>query len=176
MSTKVTPLCLLPLFILFFLIRPAPIAADLSTRNVTSRVNEKGPFFQPHIVQRPEPDDLLSTPVPLSNRPYGAGMLDVSEFFLGDIAIAVIFPSSDGSIDPSTEDWTQEELDLQVVGITEGMDFWTATFPGLVRFHYRFVMEVSTGYEPINRPSGDDAPWIGAVPIWAVSGSPSSRG
>jgi hypothetical protein len=81
-----------------------------------------------------------------------AGFCDGTEYMAGTVAVDVIMPESDGSIDPNTEDWTPEEEAEVVSKITICMDWWGAraversvplTF--YLRFHYR----VPTGYEPV---------------------------
>ena len=61
-----------------------------------------------------------------SNRGPEPGYYDMSEFMMGTIALGIIFLESDGTIDPSTEDWTQQEKDtaLGAFGIGGGHILW----------------------------------------------------
>jgi len=89
------------------------------------------------------------------------GYYDLSEYMIGTIALGVIFLESDGSIDPSTEDWTQAEKDaaLGSQGVGGGQLKWSSWFSNEnLFFHTYFVYwEVNTveiSYEPIIHPSG----------------------
>ena len=52
--------------------------------------------------------DLRTDPSP--------GLHETSEYMIGSVAVSVIFMESDGSIDPSSEDWTTDE-EIQVRNI-----------------------------------------------------------
>lgn len=86
---------------------------------------------------------------------------ETSEFLMGSVAVGVIFTESNGSIDPSTEDWTSTEESLVIAEITEALDWWAAYNPSA---HVSFSMEVKyrvpTSYEPISRSQGDQGLWI----------------
>mgnify|MGYP001612377702 FL=1 len=43
---------------------------------------------------------------PLIAAPNGAGYYDTSEYLMGSIAVNIVFPESNGSIQPNTETWT----------------------------------------------------------------------
>ena len=43
------------------------------------------------------------------DRSPNPGYYDLSQYMIGTVAIGIIFLESDGSVDPSTEDWTQQE-------------------------------------------------------------------
>lgn len=85
---------------------------------------------------------------------------DLSEYMIGTIAVGIIFLESDGSIDPSTEDWAQVEKDdaLGAFGIGGGYIYWCNWF-GAQGMNYHTLMvygEVNTvtiSYEPITHPS-----------------------
>ena len=49
----------------------------------------------------------------LTSLPYGAVAHDTGEYMLGDVVATVVFFESDGSRDPSTEDWNPLVRDAQ---------------------------------------------------------------
>jgi hypothetical protein len=93
-------------------------------------------------------------------RPPGSKYYDVSEFELGSCILGVILPESDGSIDANTEDWTQAEMDEVTSEIISGLNFHLSKkeFRDL-SFSVVFNYGVPTGYEPINRSSGEEMLW-----------------
>jgi hypothetical protein len=93
-------------------------------------------------------------------QPPGAGYYDVSEFMLGTVAVGVILPESDGTIDPETEDWTQEEMDQVASEIISALN-WLVTKAGWreLAFYVVFDYQVPTGYEPIAGPATDQQLW-----------------
>jgi hypothetical protein len=109
-------------------------------------------------------------------RPPGSTFYDVSEFMLGSVAIVVILPESDGSIDPNLEDWTQTELDTVTTEVLAGLAWWVnkAKWRDL-SFHPVFRYSVPTAYEPITHSSYDEALWVTDVMAnmgYAASGYP----
>ena len=94
------------------------------------------------------------------------GYYQTTEFFIGRVAVGIVMPQSDGSIDSSTQQWTREEQDLVVAEITAALDWWAAREP---RAQLSFVYDdnegetIRTSYEPITRPYGDEYLWIAEV-------------
>ncbi len=89
-----------------------------------------------------------------------------SEYFIGRVAVGIVLPESDGSIDPSTEDWTEAERTLVLSEITAALDWWAAREPSArLTFVYDdgAVAPVPTSYEPISRQYTDQALWITEV-------------
>jgi hypothetical protein len=89
-----------------------------------------------------------------------------SEFMIGTVAVGIILPESDGSIDPSTEDWSEEERQQVYTEIVAATDWWAAREPAAqLTFIYddHYSQPVPTGYEPISRPQSDQYLWIGEV-------------
>jgi hypothetical protein len=101
---------------------------------------------------------LSSDPTPQ----YG----ETSEYFIGRVAVGIVLPESDGSLDPSTEDWTEAERTLVLSKITAALDWWAAREPSA---HLTFVYDdgtaspVPTRYEPITRPYSHQSYWIADV-------------
>jgi hypothetical protein len=118
--------------------------------------NEPAPDRQPLINDA----DLLDKIV-LPLKPPGAKYYDVSEFMLGSVAVGVILPESNGTIDANTETWTQTEMDQVTSEIIAGLN-WHVTKAEWrdLTFYTVFNYQVPTGYEPITRPSSDEALWI----------------
>jgi len=86
-----------------------------------------------------------------------------SEYFIGRVAVGIILLESDGTIDPSSEDWTEAERTLVLDKITTALDWWAAREPDA---HLTFVYDdgttapIATSYEPVSRHYGDQALWI----------------
>lgn len=86
-----------------------------------------------------------------------------SEFLIGRVAVSLMLAESDGSWDPSTEDWTESEQVKVLSEIIAALDWWAANEPNA---HLTFVYDdstfapISTSVEPINRPYSDQYLWI----------------
>ena len=88
---------------------------------------------------------------PAGKVPAGANFYDTSEYMLGEVAVAILMPESNGEIDPSTEDWTQGLIDTLVAEIQGGLDWWVQHAPGgNLSFIYELPDPIPTPYEPIN--------------------------
>ena len=91
----------------------------------------------------------------------GPGFYDTSEFLYGKVAVGIIIPESNGSIDASTENWSSSRMDQVVSEIAEGMSWYQSTFHDAnLTFYYDVHRQVPIGYEPISRSSDDDTLWI----------------
>src|SRR3990172_4144614 len=91
------------------------------------------------------------------------GFYQTSEFMLGRVAVGLILPESDGTIDPNLSDWTAEQRELVLNEVTQGLDWWSRRAP---EAHLTFVIDdhatapIATGYEPIAHPYTDESLWI----------------
>lgn len=91
------------------------------------------------------------------------GYYQTSEYMAGVVAVGIVLVESDGSVDPSTEDWTAGEKRQVLEEIAAAFDWWEELEP---RAHLRFVYEdhvsdpLPTRVEPITRPYGDQKYWI----------------
>ncbi|MCD6327713.1 hypothetical protein J7M28_09180 [bacterium] len=115
----------------------------------------------------------------LLSGPLSRGPNDTSEFMLGNVAVAIILPESDGSIDTESEDWTNVDV---ANGITDrpqkvrdeilaSLNWWVLreteqrSGPPLLSF----TIDPSsprvriTGYEPISRSSLDEYIWVSEI-------------
>ena len=94
------------------------------------------------------------------------GYVETSEFMIGTVAVGIILPESDGRVDSSTEDWTEEERSLVLSEITSALNWWAGLEPNA---HLTFVYDdgttdpTPTAYEPIARPHSDQSYWIAEV-------------
>lgn len=94
------------------------------------------------------------------------GYAETSEYFIGRVAVGIVLPESDGSVDASTEDWTENERALVLSEITAALDWWAAQEPNAdLTFVYDdgTAAPVTTGYEPVSRSYSDQSLWIGEV-------------
>ncbi len=118
-------------------------------------------------------DALLPPDVPPDGWPVTAAdagdepdYYQTSEFMIGSVAVGIILPESDGSVDASTEDWTEVERDKVYSEIVAATNWWAAREPAAhLTFVYddHFSQPIPTRYEPISRPQSDQGLWIGEV-------------
>lgn len=129
-----------------------------------------------------EPNDALTPPDwPAEDNLSAAGditpgYLQTSEFMAGSVAVGVILVESSGQVDPSTENWTDDEKDVVFSEIVAALEWWSNLEP---RAHLSFVYDdhfsnpLPTGYEPITRPYFHQQYWIadamGALGFRALS-------
>ena len=94
---------------------------------------------------------------------FGTRWRDTSEFMIGRTAVSILFPESDGTVDPNHYDWTPALRDSVIRSAVRGLAHWT-TFAARRGLDVSFALEVhaglSTRYEPIDRPSGAEDIWI----------------
>ncbi|MHB1035368.1 MAG: hypothetical protein ACYC35_11390 [Pirellulales bacterium] len=113
--------------------------------------------------------ELLEPRTMLSLVPFGSNYTSPSEFMLGDVYVTVVLLESNGTIDPSTEDWTPSEIQQVEAEIQEGAKWWQDTLTTYSSVQsLQFVLDfthadspVATGYEPINRAAmANQGLWI----------------
>ena len=61
-----------------------------------------------------------------------------SEFMIGSVAVGIILPESDGSIDASTEDWLEKERNQVYSEIVAATNWWATREPAA---HLTFVYD-----------------------------------
>ena len=91
------------------------------------------------------------------------GYYQTSEYMAGSVAVGIVLVESDGSVDPSTEDWTLDERQQVFNEIVAAFDWWAGLEPrAKLYFVYddHFSNPLPTGVEPITRPYGDQKHWI----------------
>jgi hypothetical protein len=99
---------------------------------------------------------------------YNSQFIDQSAFALGTFRLNVVLLESNGTIDPSTENWTPAQIDNLHREIDEAVAFWEGFTAGYhpnarLQFDLNYTnggQPVPTGYEPITRSSGNDSLWI----------------
>ncbi|MEQ1825670.1 MAG: dockerin type I domain-containing protein [Pirellula sp.] len=104
----------------------------------------------------------------MATLPYGAEADDTGEFLLGRIAVTPIFLESDGSIDPSTENWTPSHINTVLSNIQTGLNWWTSLLSTQSSVHtLEWIVDPtfattpkSTPYEPIARNSNAYVLWV----------------
>lgn len=114
----------------------------------------------------------MDAPPPAGMKPLAStgdptpGYAETSEYLIGRVAVGIVLPESDDSIDTSTEDWTADERALVLSEITAALDWWATLEPNA---HLTFVYDdgtatpTPTSYEAISRPYGDQSYWISEV-------------
>ena len=86
-----------------------------------------------------------------------------SQFMAGTVAVRLVLPESDGSLDRSSEDWTPTQIEAVRSQVQQALDWWTAQLP-LARLRFELRVEVvPTAYEPITHGLSDEDRWIGDV-------------
>ncbi len=92
------------------------------------------------------------------------GFYQTSEYLIGSVAVGLILPESDGSIDAELNDWTPEQHQRVLDKVTEGLAWWSRQAP---EARLTFFIDdhatnpIPTGYEPIARPQHEEGLWIG---------------
>jgi len=151
-----------------------------SLENVTKPVG--APEMEPLI------DDALEPP-PISRRAFLENMkrlkLDESNpmvhrvaenlesnsgVMTGSVTVALVLIESDGSIDPDTYTWTDEDVAAAIAGVTSGLAWWArqAQDRGLdLSFHLLAIppsdSRAQQGYEPIFHSGVEEQLWIRSV-------------
>lgn len=84
--------------------------------------------------------------------PLGATQNDPSSYMLGDIAVLLVYPESNGSVDPNLENWTEFEINSTINETMAGLNWWAERNPNFpLTFVYNYEIRVPTSYEPITR-------------------------
>jgi len=91
------------------------------------------------------------------------GYYQTSEYMAGSVAVGIVLVESDGSVDPSTEDWTEDEKQLVFSKIVAALNWWAdLETKASLSFVYddHFSNPLPSGVEPIIRPRKDQQYWI----------------
>lgn len=91
------------------------------------------------------------------------GYYQTSEYMAGSVAVGIILVQSNGSIDPSSENWTPDEKQLVFSEIMNGLNWWAQLEPrARLNFVYddHFSNPLPTRYEPIIRSYSEQQFWI----------------
>jgi hypothetical protein len=132
-------------------ILPVPIPRSSSVPSISEMDGSASPR---QSLGSPEP--------PLPENPPGPE--DRAEYMIGTVAVTVIFPESNGALDPNTETWTQMRIDKVFDEIYVGLAWWEAQMPnGRLDFTVYSLDQQPTSYEPISRSSSDQDKWVGEI-------------
>jgi hypothetical protein len=105
----------------------------------------------------PAADSTVSASTSSEGLPYGATPSNTSEYLAGRIALNVVLAESDGTIDPSTENWTAERESAVLASVVAACEWLRVQEPqARLSFDYRLVAgrtdaRARTSYEPIRR-------------------------
>ena len=119
----------------------------------------------------PQDDALLPPGRPAAMEMAAEGMTSTppdyyqtSEFLAGRVAVSIIMPESNGTIDANQEDWSTARQDAVVGEIAAALNWWAVREPAAgLSFTYRVERSVPTGYEPITRSQSQESLWIASV-------------
>lgn len=110
----------------------------------------------------PPEQPLGSSEPPIPDNPPGPE--DRAEYMIGSVAVTVIFPESNGALDPNIETWTQMRMDKVLDEIHVGLAWWEAMMPnGRLDFTVYSLDQQPTSYEPITRSSSDQNKWVAEI-------------
>src|SRR5262245_8005261 len=84
-----------------------------------------------------------------------------STFMAGRVAVQAIFIESDGTADPSTEDWTPAQIAATRSQISAALDWWRARLPNARLSFDLTTRVVKSRYEPITYDLAGEALWVG---------------
>jgi hypothetical protein len=139
------------------LVTPQSATADMNLMAAEHLGEHHDAFIAPDLPA----DDGIGLAASSSVTP---GYYQTSEYMVGSVAVGIILVESDGSVDPSTEDWTADEKQLVFNEIVAGLNWWAELEP---RANLSFVYDddhlsnpLSTGVEPVTRPYYDQRYWI----------------
>ncbi len=103
-------------------------------------------------------NDLLIPPdiITANSQNYepGPGFYDTSEYMIGSVSVGVLLLESNGSEEPSTEDWTVTEENQVNSEIQQALTWWAQQNTNAsVSFTYDWNYAVPVSIEPISHPS-----------------------
>lgn len=92
------------------------------------------------------------------------GSLNVCEYAIGSVKVAVIFVESNGSIDSESENWSALRKSTVISEIADAYNWWEGLeVNASLTFSIADLGSGNTSYEPISRPSSDASLWIGEI-------------
>ncbi len=138
------------------LITPQPAALDLSLMVEAHSDDHHDAFIAPDLPPAGETVIAASGSVT-------PGYYQTSEYMAGSVAVGIVLVESDGSVDPSSENWTLDEKQLVFNEIMNGLNWWARLEPRAnLSFVYddHFSNPLPTRYEPITRSYSYQQLWI----------------
>lgn len=137
----------------------AAIGAMLSIAMGAQLTSAAPPIADP---EPPAHDALTPPPASASSRSAIAGSasdLPPSAFLAGNIAVRLVFVESDGSKEPSTENWTAEQRAGIERQVRAALDWWEARVPNAHASFTLVSQTAATGYEPIGHGLAEEHLW-----------------
>ncbi len=116
---------------------------------------ENDAFIAPDLPQGDELSSAAGSVTP--------GYYQTSEYMAGSVAVGIVLLESDGSNDPSTENWTGDEKQLVLNEIVNAFNWWVEMEPrATLSFVYEdhFTNPLPTSLEPVTRPYYHESYWI----------------
>lgn len=111
----------------------------------------------------PTGDAFTPPPSPTSLEGFYDEPSGPSQFMAGNVAVLLILPESDGSVEPSLEDWTPQQIAAVTQQAQAALDWWPQQLP-LARLQFNLeVRVIPTGFEPITHGIYEEGLWIGDV-------------
>lgn len=86
-----------------------------------------------------------------------------SAFLAGRVVVQVIFVESNGAAEPSSEDWTPDQITAVESHIAAALEWWRGRVPNARLSFSMPARVVESGYEPIRHDLGTEGLWIGDV-------------
>jgi len=120
----------------------------------------------------PVPEEYRRSADGIGKKGYGANDEDMSEYMIldglgsqhGAYHVYIVFPESNGVLDPNTENWTLSMKEFRVAECTEGIEWWFARYaPARMILITSVEWTVPTPWEPITRPHNFDVTWVDDV-------------
>jgi hypothetical protein len=100
-------------------------------------------------------------PVVAAAGDFKPSLFQPSAFLAGRIAVQLIFVESDGSQQPSTENWTDAQVALARGQIATALEWWRARMPNARVTIDLTSRIVPSGYEPIEHSLSGEGQWVG---------------
>jgi len=127
-------------------------------------------FLQPVGVSANDPESLLAgdalkaPPRPQTLAASGStspSRYQPSAFLAGRVAVQLIFVESDGTLEPSTTDWTKTQVAQITDAVNTALHWWGDRLPN-ARLSFDLTEQVvSSRYEPITHGLSTESQWIG---------------
>lgn len=98
--------------------------------------------------------------------PMKAGRNETSEYMIGRVSVGIVFIESDGTLDPNTETWEDEDQEDLLHQIQKALEWWSEKGGYRASLSWTYEMRtVQTRYEPILHSSEDAEKWIQDVAL-----------
>jgi hypothetical protein len=92
---------------------------------------------------------------------FKPSLFQPSAFLAGRVAVQLIFVESNGKIEPSTKDWTNQQVANASSQIATALEWWRARLPN-ARVEFDITSQVvASSYEPIEHGLSTEGQWVG---------------